>query len=288
MKRKVQIGLLVGVTALLAVTGLICMSYAPPYFHVGDLFVRQLEFNLIGVVCAGLLVLCGWRRMLASAPFIMVGLIGLFVWSLYAGTHTGPGCFDFGTICFEACATYLLVSSLLLAYAVRHRLRWFIVVSVLFGLVQTICVFANQAASDANAFAQQQLMVAFAQAKWFGGCGQPMGPTPYAMSAGMVAGVSVVLGKFMLIPVGLAVGTLVATLGWIALTVEDKAKRVFIASSAIFICGQATVAYLQCFGLVPMTRLEIPLAAFGVTATICTWAVVGLATSALLDTGDSL
>ena len=308
MKKKIVSGMVIGSVALLAAMGLAFLWWCPhlesairamgPHWA----FKRQMVWNVIGVaVCCGVAAL-GWKRLLKVAPLVFAGWIAMyFVAANFMPAVNGSLCLRFGPFVIHVLSCIPFVFALIFAWvAERFKFRavplllctsaMLVVATTVSiastpGRVERIKTFLSGGTPDkaepssgalARIYCQRQQSAAFKTARWFGsGDAEALKFVPGRCTHSMPVASAVVFGKwFPAVVLALfAVFAAGLVLSW--RSAPSESQKVFVFVGGLGIVMPAAQCFGECFNLVPMHFIDVPLVSFGGTQVLTAWLTAG-------------
>ena len=310
MKKKIVAGMIIGSVAALAVVGLVFLWWCPqPQDAVKALgdhwaFGRQLVWNAVGVTaCCGMLLL-EWNRLLKAAPFVLAGWLAMdYVAAHYMPMVNGSLCLRYGPFALYVMSCLPFVFALMLAW-VAERLK-FRAVPFLFraavamtvsmtaiiatnhNRVERIRMFfrgetpnAVQAERDPDVLARyyclERQSAAIKTAQWFGaGDAETLKLVPGKHTHSMPVASAVMFGKWFPTVVLMLFAVFAAGLLFAWRGVSSEAQKVFVFVAGLGVVLPTIQGFGECFNLMPMCFIDVPLVSFNGTQALMAWLTAG-------------
>lgn len=313
--KKVQVGLLIGSAAVLAVMGLVFCWVAPAneYLH-GEgshyFFTHMLGWTGIGLSLAICAYLIGWRRWLKAAPFIAIGWVGLLLYSTTCPLVNGHlgwinlGCFRINVLEFTPvvvslaaayiarafkCRSLVAVSMILVAYAgavgyttvsKMNRVEYA-------DLLPTQQYLAKNARQTAQSFLANQCVGAVRESAFFGGSERVnLRFLPESTTTSMPAAASVLFGKWYLIALSIVLCVLGIGIGVSWKINANSAMRAYTFLWGILVLMMSFLNIQGCVGLAPIVDVGVPFACFGGSLAMSTLLGLAILLSQNQECGD--
>lgn len=305
--KKIQVGLLIGSAAVLAVMGLAfgeafcgaCPWNASMYGSGSHgLFTRMALWNGVGLVLGYGAYRLGWRRWLLAAPFIMVGWIGLMAYAATQPLINGRwGWVSLGCISVNVFDLLPLVLALVGAWVARKMRLSALAATLMVGFVvlsapcvniltnpnrlaYVKAVLTQEAVPDdphalAYSYLQNQSVGAVKASKWFGRAEINLKDIPEGPTTTMPAVASALFGKWYLAVLGLVLGAMAAGFALTGVMQKDESLKAFTVIFGLGTVGCSVMSCLGVLGIVPILHLCVPLASFGGFTALFVWVGLG-------------
>ena len=314
--KKVQVGLLIGSAAVLSVMGLIFCWVTPANFYLhGEgshyFFTHMLGWTTLGLSLAGCAYLIGWRRWLKAAPFIVIGWVGLVVYSTTCPLVNGHGgwinlgCFRINVLEFTPvvvslaaayiarslkCRSLVAVSMILIAYAgavgyttvsKMNRIEYV-------NLVPSQQYLAKNAHQTARLFLANQCVGAVRESAFFGGSDRVnLRFLPESTTISMPAAASVLFGKWYLIALSIVLALMGMGIGVSWKINTNSAMRAYTFLWGILVLMTSFLNIQGCVGLAPIVDVGVPFSCFGGSLVGSTLIGLAILISQNKECGDS-
>lgn len=310
MEKKIGSWMIIGSVALLAAMGLAFLWWCPqPETIIVKVigshwaFKRQMTWNAMGIAACCCAVAIGWKRILKAAPFVFAGWIAMyFVAANFMPMTGGNLCLRFGPFIIHVMPYFPFALALMLAWsAQRFKFRaapLLLCTSAMLVFATTVSIASapereerikmflrgeipdkTEPSSEALAriHCQQQQSDAFNTARWFGaGDAETLKFVPGRCTHSMPVASAVVFGKWFPAAVMalFAVFTAGLVLSW--RSASSEAQKVFVFVGGLGIVLPAVQCFGECFNLVPMHFMNVPLVSFGSIQVLTAWLTAGM------------
>lgn len=320
MGKKIVTEMLIGSVAALAAIGLVFLWWCPQ--SMGGVkalgahwaFGHQLMWNVFGVAaCCGMFLL-KWSRLLKAAPFVFAGWFAMVcVAAHYMPMVNGSLCLRYGPLAFYVMLCFPFMFALMLAW-IAERFKFRAIPLLFCAAVAMITLMAAVIATNHNRverikmffrgetpnkvqperdsgvllryYCLERQSAAIETAQWFGaGDAEMLKLVPGKQTHSMPVASAVMFGKWfptatlMLFAV-FATGVLFAWHG-----ASSEAQKVFVFVAGLGVVIQAIQGFGECFNLIPMHFICVPLASFNGTQALMAWLTAGAILSCKASSG---
>ena len=310
----VPVATILGSIAVLAVMGLVfCWAQSERLHDIGAAayrchFNRQIVWNILGLSAFVMAITVGWKRWLKAAPFVFAVWVALWFIAhaqpVVDGSTTfvrlGPislGVWSLFPVAFALLAVWLrkrygdqAKRILLIAGVVAFASITMHIATNANRMTHLAAFFAGERTSDmslgacARSFVQSQTCKALAQAQWFSSAdAEILRDTPGNVTYSMPSSSAVMFGKWFMAVAGVFFAMVVLGLACLWRMTEDRAKRALILIFGLGLVIPAVFGVCQCFGLVPILYISVPLVSNDTTAVLATWLGAGIVVSVSCD-----
>lgn len=268
------------------------------------LFERQLTWNAIGIVFFAGAWALGWKRWLKAAPWLVVVWIGLLFMALMGRPINGAYRWvDIGPIRFNVQTLLWPIGALFAGWLCSHRRikPWMVYtligcffaffISKIFGNANRVARLASflggADSSEARMYMQIQMRMAVEAAEWIGNAGRSLRYLPNPHTDSVVAGASLVLGKWAVACAVALMGVIASCLSCVRRQTTDPARRMYVLAFGFVLLLSAGWNYLQCLLLVPAFGCSFSWFGYGGTEALCAWLGLGIAAAAACGHDES-
>ena len=276
-------------------------------------FGHQAVFNIMGICLGGAVFLAGWRRILASAPYVLGTWLAMFAGAHFCPRINGELWLRLGPVGLNVMLLLPAVAALFLAWlaAVCERRRGIRATRFVAAVAAACAVllaaavlasperradlasrFRGESASaevvqraERRGMMQKKCVEAFREARWFspGAPAAGDGGLPVRFAFSMPANSALMFGRWFPALCIALFGAFGLALASCWRRSADEAGKVFAFFAGVAVIAPAALGFGACLGLAPMLYVGVPLVSFGGTAVIAAWLLAAALAAMALD-----